>query len=41
MPSLYERSGNAMHDSQHAGRAIVKGTPLEAMICSPMAFVYV
>ena len=23
MPSLYERSGNSMHDSQHAGRAIV------------------
>ncbi len=41
IPSLYERSGNSMHDSQHAGRAIEKRRPLRAMTCSPIDFVYV
>ena len=41
MPSFQPGNGNSMVLSQHAGRAMVKGMPARAMICSPMLFVYV
>ena len=41
MPSFHAGKGNASVVSQHAGRVIVNVTPLRAMTCSPMLFVYV